>query len=237
MINNIMRVKIYFFCFLLSWIVLGCTNKTEDKKFWSFRYGSHIPNNRIVLIIPGLGQSTLRSEYQKIGEYYESKGITPIYVEIDWRKAGLNKFAFTAFQIGSEIKRKYPENRIYLFGFSFGAVIAYQLSDFVNPAHTFLCSMSPVFAEDCRYQIFPFRQIIGALNSISFKQTALSSVQQSYFAFIYGEHDSFLINNSIIGHRKLELPCSKTFIVKGGTHNLSNPAYLSFIKNYIEEKL
>jgi len=193
-----------------------------------------MPRNRIALIIPGTGRKTANTEYQRVGDYYKSKGITPIYVDINWKHAGLANFATAASQIGTDIKKAYPDSKIFLFGFSFGAVIAFKLSESISPAHSLLCSMSPVFAEDRKYQLLPLRPVMWLVAAYSSNHLSYAHSEGRSFVFLYGDSE-FLINKSIVRHRKSVFANSKTITVQGVGHTLSDPAYLAAVKNIVEE--
>lgn len=222
-------------CLILLLLSFGCSDPaTPRQQLFSLQSDLSMPRNRVALIIPGVGQKTSDAEYHMIGDYYKSKGIRPIYVDIDWKRSGLNSLATAASQISSEIIKSYRGSTIYLFGFSSGAVIAYKLSESSNPAHTLLCSMSPVFAEDRKYQISPLRQFMGLVADYSSNHLSYSHNERRCFVFLYGDRE-FLINKSIIEHRKSVFTCSKTITVQGAGHNISDPAYLAAIKNIVTE--
>lgn len=225
--------KAIFLVLLL--VSFGCSDQaTPKQQMFSLQSDLAMSHNRVAVIIAGMDQKTSRAEYHTIGEYYKSKGIAPVYVDIDWKHTGLNNLATAASQMSAEIKRTYPDSTIFLFGFSFGAVIAYKLSESINPVHTLLCSMSPVFTEDRNYQIFPFRQVMGMMTDYSSNHLAYSPNEGRCLVFLYGARE-FLINKSIIEHRKSVFVNSKTITVQDTGHDIANPGYLGVIKRVVSE--
>jgi hypothetical protein len=199
---------------------------------FSLRCDSPPPHDRIVLIVPGMRQKTSDAEYRAVGEYYAARGIAPVFVDIEWGFLGINYLGATAADIGAEVKKTYRDARICLFGFSFGAVIAYKMSGPVHPVHALLCSMSPVFSEDRPCLILPFRLLMGWVSDYSSNRLTYAHDEGECLTFLYGDHDSFLINKSIIDRRRSAFVHSKVVIVKGAGHDLG-PAYLEAIKAVI----
>jgi len=221
-------------CLILLLVSFGCSDQATHQQLFSLQMDLAMPRNRVAIIIAGMNQKTSMAEYHRIGDYYKSKGIAPVYADIDWKHTGLANLATAASQMSAEIKKTYPDSKVFLFGFSFGAVIAYKLSESVNPAHTLLCSMSPVFTEDRNYQIFPFRQVMGMVTDYSSNHLAYPPNGGRSMVFLYGERE-FLINNAIIAHRKSIFTNSTTITVQGTGHDISNPLYLGVIKKVVSE--
>jgi hypothetical protein len=200
---------------------------------FSIHYDFSMPRNDIALIIPGMHQINTDPGYDSIGIYYKSKGITPVYVNIKWKKVGLGKLCVAALQIDTMLKDSFPDSHVFLFGFSMGAVIALKLSQFIHAEQILLCSMSPMFAEDRNHQIFPFKQIMGIVTDYSSNGLSYSSSRETCVYFLYGDHDSYAINKAIIQNRKASFKCNKTVMIQNAVHDISGPTYLQGIKNII----
>jgi hypothetical protein len=116
---------------------------SPQKPFFSIHYDPLSPRSAIAVIIPGMNQRASDPGYDSIGSFYKIKGITPVYVNIDWKAVGLGKLSAAALQMYGMLKDSFPQSKVYLFGFSFGAVICLKLSQSIQAKHILLCSMSP----------------------------------------------------------------------------------------------
>ena len=222
-------------CILILFIGDGCTsNFSPQKKLFSIHYDFSMPRSNIALIIPGMNQTDSNPGFNFIGDYYKNKGITPVYVNIDWKSVGINNLSTSAFQIKTLLKDSFPDSHVFLFGFSFGAVISLKLAQLIDAEQILLCSMSPVFAEDRVNQRFPFKQIAGFISDYSLNGLSYSASQRTCINFLYGDHDSFLLNKAIIQSRKSFFRCSETIIVKNAHHNISDQTYLKAIYQFVQ---
>ncbi len=209
------------------------TDPSHPRPLFSIRYDGLQPRFEIALIIPGLHQSDSDPGYDSIGACYKSIGVTPVYVNIDWKAVGIGKLSACALQIRDMLADSFPESHRYLFGFSFGAVISLKLSQLIQAQQIILCSMSPLFAEDRAHQIFPFRQILGMVADYSTNGLSYSRSRGTCVYFLYGDHDSFMINKAIIQNRKASFTCNETTIVPQARHAVSGGSYLKAIKRII----
>lgn len=235
-----MRLIIIIFLWLLFIAAvitfpLSNTLSAAESTHYSLRYDTS-EVAQVAIIIPGMKQKVSQAEYQEIGGYYKSKGITPVFVDINWDETGIKNLAATARQISAEVNKSFAGSKIYIFGFSFGAVIAYKLAEIINPEQTLLCSMSPVFKEDREHQIFPIKQFAQLASYFWDTDISFAGNNGRCFTFLYGDDDSFLINNSIIENRKTQFKCNKSEIIKEASHDISKPVYLRAIKNIITGK-
>lgn len=238
MIKPIIRSNLIFdFILCLSFVFLidNCASDSRSQiNLFSICYDSLMPSDSIALIIPGMNQTNLNPGYDSIGDYYKKKGITPIFININWKSVGPNRLSTAAIQIDSFLKDSFPDSRLFLFGFSFGAVVTLRLSHLVNSDQVILCSMSPLFAEDRAYQIFPFKQLMNFFLNKSSNRLSYSDCTKNRLFFLYGDHDSFLINNAIIKKRESSFKYSKTIFVENGRHKISDHTYLKAVKDIIE---
>jgi alpha/beta superfamily hydrolase len=212
-------------------------NSSDNSALFSIQYDSSLPRSNLALIIPGMNQTCSDLGYDFIGTFYKSIGISPVYVNINWKAVGINDLSDAAFQIHNMLKDSFPESNLYLFGFSFGAVITLKLSQLANTEHILLCSMSPLFSEDRIHQIFPFRQILSIVTDYSKNGLSYSSSNKTCVVFLYGDHDSFAITKAIIQNRKEYFTCNQTIIIPNARHNISGSSYLSTIRQTIHRVL
>jgi alpha/beta superfamily hydrolase len=103
---------------------------------------------KIAYIIPGHGESHKRqSGYNKVADMFRERGIQPIHVEINWQVKKPQPFEKHVKQFLKKYKK--PRNaRVYVLGFSFGAIIAFLSEPKTKPTAIILCSLSPYFKED-----------------------------------------------------------------------------------------
>jgi esterase/lipase len=87
--------------------------------------------SKIVYIIPALGDSCSLQKYQKIGSVFILKGYKVNYINPDWYKP-----------LSGEIFK--VEKNAVLFGFSFGAVLAYLIAKKYPCRKVFFASLSPI---------------------------------------------------------------------------------------------
>ena len=231
-----------FFCisiaialFIVGAFITGshASNCSSQRYFFSITYDPFFPRDTIALIIPGMNQTNSTPGYDSIGAFYKTMGILPVYIDVDWRSVGFKKLSRTAFQIDTMIQDSFPRSRMYLFGFSFGAVISLKLSQLLHAQKIILCSMSPLFKEDRAYQIFPFKQLSGFFLDFSSNGLSYAASKETCVYFLYGDHDNFLINKAIIQNRKSSFTCNETILIKNARHDISGRAYLTAISHLI----
>lgn len=76
----------------------------------------------IVFIIPGLGED--EDKFKTIEKNYLDVGITPIFINMDWRITHISHFVSSGSTEIAKAANTYPGSNYYFFGFSFGAVVA-----------------------------------------------------------------------------------------------------------------
>jgi pimeloyl-ACP methyl ester carboxylesterase len=220
---------------LISFAINGCALRSSPSPpFFSIHYDSLLSRNNIALIIPGLNQTCFDPGYDSIGAYYKNNGITPVYVTINWKAVGIKNLSAAASQIHHMLQDSFPLSHFYLFGFSFGAVISLKLSQLTRVEQILLCSMSPMFDEDRIHQIVPFRQLLGIVTDYSKNGLSYSASKGTCVIFLYGDHDSFVINKAIIRNRKDYFTCNETHIVPNAGHNIAGRSYLASIQRIVQ---
>lgn len=222
-------------CVILLLTLCGCGSQPSSlTHLFSIQFDSSMPRNDIVLILPGFNQSSTSPGYGSIGDFYKRKGITPVFVNIDWKLVGVNRLSDAALEIDTMLKSTFPQSHLFLFGFSFGAAIALKISQSEKAEQVVLCSMSPVFSEDRRYQVFPFKQLMGLILKYSKNGLSYSNSLGQCVFFLYGIHDNFLINKTIIQNRRSSFKCNETIMVDGAHHNISSGNYLAEIEKIVQ---
>jgi hypothetical protein len=221
--------------FFAAWLLLltGCSKASGPGALFTQSCDPLLPRQRIALIFPGLGQSSSAAEYQRLGQIYLGLGITPVFVDTRWSRAMLKGIPATASLIAAQTQADFPGAQISVFGFSFGALLAYQMADIANAGPVALCSMSPAFIEDRPWLGFPLRQLRWALGQAPFGPLSLASHPKRCYVLLYADHDSSLLNPALIQHRMASFPGSALVIVPDATHRL-NENYLKAIQNILQ---
>lgn len=84
-----------------------------------------------IYIIPGLGETGYELQYKKLSRVFKRKGYEPIIISPNWYKP-LSEQTFCI------------EKDAIVFGFSFGAIIAYLIARMYPMKHLILASISPL---------------------------------------------------------------------------------------------
>src|SRR5262249_29558888 len=135
---------------------------------------------------------------------------------------------------------KYKASKTYLFGFSFGAVIALLASTQMPIDGQILCSLSPFFEEDLPDMKHSWKVLIGKRRREDFAQLNAARLAQQVTAptiLLYGSRE----DNSIESRAQqtyTQLKAKKQlYIVEGAKHDIGYPKYLEQIRMAIHEQL
>ena len=212
------------------------TTYADESFLFSIHYDTSVSPNKIALIIPGMNQGEASAGYGAIGDCYKRKGIRPIYVNIRWRAMGIvgvNKLSTVAKQLCSMMSDTFPQSRIFLFGFSFGSVIALKIAQHLACQHMLLCSMSPVFLEDWKCMAFPQKQFFSLFTDFSTNGLSYSTGIDSCIFFLYGDHEK-IISKEIIKRRQTAFRRGETIMVKDARHDISGQSYQNAIRTILK---
>ena len=132
-------------------------------------------------------------------------------------------------------KRIDPTTENYLFGFSYGAMIALILATEMKSKTIILCSLSPYFKEDLPRVPSSWKAYIGKRRirdfaTLSFKR--LASKVTSRTILTVGEHESNVCH-SRVRDAHLRLKNSRLVIIKGAKHNIHQKEYLAAVERII----
>lgn len=188
--------------------------------------------SKIAYIIPGYGENRLsRKAYGIIAGYFKDNEIKPIQVSIMWDLKIPRNFE----DYNNQFLKKFRGNKkdkVYILGFSYGAVIAFMTAKQINPASVILCSLSPYFVEDYK-NIKPqwLKWWKKNFNSeLSFKKLLTGYKTKSYIIVGESEDKSVMIRARSF---KRNIKYSELKIAKGAKHNIGNKGYLEAIKEVI----
>jgi len=126
---------------------------------------------------------------------------------------------------------------VYIFGFSFGAMIACISAIKIKPKMLFLCSLSPYFKEDLKLLKTSWKNGIGRkrmedLKNFSFQE--LSKNINSKTLLIIGEKEpSEISKRTNSAHKRVKN--SELFIVKNAKHNISQKEYINKLQEIISK--
>ncbi len=88
---------------------------------------------KILYIIPGLGETTRRRPYQSLKKIAEKKGYEVVFKNVNWSLLLSHQIFFI------------PENAV-IFGFSLGAVLSWLVAQDYECKHVILASMTPLYS-------------------------------------------------------------------------------------------
>ena len=187
----------------------------------------------IVYIIPGYGESHARQKgYNNVSKFFEERGITPIHVEIPWHTKKPRQFEYWTAQFLKKYKK--PKGvKVYMLGFSFGAVIALLAEQKAKPNVLILCSLSPYFIEDqSKLPKSWLKWYQQNVKGSDYRFSDLASRIHAKTFLLMGDKEP-----SVVGRRahaaKRMIKESSLFIAKGAKHRISQKEYLAGAKRMI----
>lgn len=192
---------------------------------------------KTVFIIPGVGQRPDMAHYLQIGELFEKQGIAPIYISINWRmRQSIEDCAEEAEKQIQEVLKQKPNDELYFFGFSLGAIIAHILSGHYEAKAQVLCSMSPFFKEDIdhlpfRSRLFSNLMIYPGSERPKYPNPFAYKMMDTHW--LIGEKEGKYFNDTILARRKALYPEARLQIVKNARHDVSQPEYLGAVASVI----
>lgn len=139
----------------------------------------------------------------------------------------------------AEFLKQYEATRgkpaVYLWGFSWGAMIALITASKIKPAMLILCSLSPWFKEDLPYIPQRWRKRIGKKRLQEFKQLSFRQVAKKVRCptiLVAGSKEKKeLLRRVYDAHKRLKH--SKLFIVQSAKHNIAQKEYLATLEKII----
>ncbi len=188
---------------------------------------------KIVYIIPGYGETHLsRKAYGKLAKAFESRGIMPIHVKINWHARKPRRFRDYVVQFLKQYKNRKNEEA-YVLGFSYGATIAFLSEPKTNPSTLILCSLSPYFSEDLEHfkpsWLKWFRKNFTESDYV-FNKLA-PKIKSKTFLFVGDKEGPEALRRAKDAKRKIK--GSKLTIIKKTKHNIGQKEYLSELNKFI----
>lgn len=185
---------------------------------------------KTVFIIPGFKESAQGKKYKWLRDLFHSKGYLVKTVPITWNYKTVSDYIdeFESFYS----KHKSEDN--YLFGFSYGAVIAFSCAEKLRPKKIHLCSLSPDFKEDVKGIEDWIQKYIGKRRLEDCKKRSGVRIAKSLTiptVIFYGEKEVAefpQMKKRILETERLAKNV-KVIAVKEAPHDISFPAYQNAI--------
>jgi len=190
---------------------------------------------KIVYIIPGFGESHERQKgYERVAGFFKEQGITPIHIEINWHIKKPHQFEYWKEQFLKKYKR--PKNaKVYVLGFSFGAVIAFLAEPKTRPDGLILCSLSPYFIEDqAKLPKAWLKWYKKNIKGSDYSFVDLASRIRSKTFLVMGDKEPSVVGKRVRAAKRI-IKKSSLFIARGAKHNISEKEYLKGVKRVIEK--
>ncbi len=190
--------------------------------------------SKIAYIIPGYGEShTKQKGYDQIAAMFVQQAIKPVHVSIKWTLKKPTDFELYNKQFLKKYKKD-KNDKTYVLGFSFGAIIAFLTASQAKPNVLILCSLSPYFTEDYKNMkpswIKWWKKEIR--NSYTFKDVPTISVPEIYIVAGSKEPPAVLFRAR---STKRKFKNSKLIIAEDSKHNISQKEYLYSLEELIRE--
>lgn len=185
---------------------------------------------KVAYIIPGYENSFHVNKIRFVSTLFRKKSIIPIPVKIKWKYRTISDYLSDLF---SQIH--YNDNsEIYLFGFSFGAMIALLAAPALKPKKLYLCSLSPFFKEDLNHRQSDRKshgkKRTAECMSISF-DTIAKSVHCQTLLLVGDQETASVINRTKAA--KSIIKKSKMYTVEHASHNLNDAMYQKYLSELI----
>ena len=189
---------------------------------------------KVVYIIPGFKESISRKGYQKVMEAFRQNGFDTIPIKVSWQGKVMGDYVE---EFMHQVRHN-SSDEVYLFGFSFGAIIAMISSIKLQPKTQILCSLSPYFKEDLKYLKKSWKKRVGKKRINDLKQFSFDNFARKINCktiLVAGTNECkkypLLKRRVIDAHKKIR--GSELFLVKNAEHNISQKIYLTKLKEII----
>lgn len=191
---------------------------------------------KVAYIIPGFTHSTNAKEYKDVAKIFESREIKTVPIKIHWKYRTMTDYLD---EFLSQLKHD-QNDEIYLFGFSFGAMIALITAVKIKPRVLILASLSPYFKEDLPKMKTLWKINIGKKRIVDFKNYSFSEIAKKINCqtiLLAGEKEcqkyerlKYRVKDT---HKKIKK--NGLIIIPNAKHDIGQKEYLEVIKNVIEK--
>jgi esterase/lipase len=193
---------------------------------------------KLVFIIPGFGHKPSNSAYQAIAKMLKKEGYTPVSVNIPWKESTISEN--TAYFIErykrrlAEQARSQTRTKVYILGFSYGAMIAFIASTKLKVDGLILCSLSPFFKEDISKLKIKTLSPLELSRRKDFAQYSSEKLANQTKAkkvlLLYGAHESKpLIHRVSQTYEQISIDYKFLLQIGKTEHNIADRRYLNTI--------
>lgn len=189
--------------------------------------------NKVVYIIPGFTESTNLNEYKQIVKIFKSHNFKVIPITITWKFKTMSNYVE---EFLSQLSHK-KTDEVYLFGFSFGAMIAFISASKIQTKMIYLCSLSPYFKEDLKFLKKSWKNYIGKKRFDDFKNFSfnkLSKIINCKTILLLGDKEPIEVNKRVNDANK-KIKNSELFIGNNTKHDISQKEYISKLSEIIRK--
>ena len=187
---------------------------------------------KVVYIIPGFTESTNLKRYHKITKFFKNNGFKTVLANITWKHRTMSDYVK---EFENQFNQHNKNDDVYLFGFSFGAMISFIFSSQVKPKAQFLCSLSPYFSEDIPLIKEWWKKSIGLKRVKDFKLLSFNKISKQIlcktFIFAGTKEGPKIKRRAKIAHKQIKN--SELFMINGAKHDISQNAYINRLKKVI----
>lgn len=189
---------------------------------------------KIIYIIPGFGENTKLKRYHGIITFLKERGFNVVSVNITWKYKVMSDYV-KEFQV--QCKQHNEKDDVYLFGFSYGAMISFLASPGINPKAQFLCSLSPYFKEDLPSLKKWWKKFVGANRIKEFELLSFNDLVKQItcktYIFAGAEEGSEVEIRAKSANKQLKN--NELFMINGGKHDISQKVYFDKLKEVISK--
>jgi len=191
-------------------------------------------HKKIVYIIPGMNTSPSYKPFLDVAKIFKANGVRPILVSINW-ESPMDGYVKQFIKKYNDTKNK--GDKIYLFGFSAGAWIAFMATTKLDPYMTILCSPSPYFREDIPYWKKSWIDEIGEKRFQSFYnykfKTIIKKFRSKAIIFIGDKEYRFMLRRANAIHKSVN--DSRLIVIRSGEHSIGKMEYMRALKKNLNK--
>ncbi len=179
---------------------------------------------KTIFIIPGFRHLPTNKAYKEIAKLLKTEGYDPIPVTIPWKQTTISEN--TEYFL-KKFKRKLHQDgmqKVYILGFSFGAMIAFLASTKVKVNGLILCSLSPFFKEDVLKKV-------KSLRDKDFSQLHCATLAKRIMAkkilMLYGAKETKpLIKRVTTAYEQIPSDNKYLFAIQKTEHDIADKKYV-----------
>ncbi len=188
---------------------------------------------KVVYIIPEYMGSPSDSAYRKVGTIFQSIGIKPIGISITWKRRTMTQYVNEFMEKYNKIKKRNEE--VYLFGFSYGANVAFIAATQIKPKAVIMGSLSPFFKEDLKYAYKSWLRGVGKTRVADHRNQSFNSFAKKFksraLIFVGEKEWEQCHRRARIAHKLIKN--SKLIVVPSARHKLQQKEYQAAVKKYV----